>query len=311
MCTKSNELTQTFFANQDEMIASSWKVKQMAETFANQAKLFSLLSSNSEGIARPMEAIISYTEMMAQKIELLRDAVKQKTEADLILKQGTLTVTAAETRDLVNPQHHSNNAGLELFQAVGRRDAGKIQTLLSASTVQSYINYTDEKGRTPLFRAAAQGDTLIVAQLIAAHSNVDLAKTTDGTTPLFIAAQNGHASVARQLIEARCNVDLALKTNGATPLHVAASKGHARVIKQLIAGRCKVDIQDKKGYTPFFIAAHKRHFDIVEQLINARCKTDLASTGRLTTVSIYYDIIKQLTNARCKTQKRPKWPQQG
>ncbi len=38
------------------MIASSWKVKQMAETFANQAKLFSLLSSNSEGIARPMEA---------------------------------------------------------------------------------------------------------------------------------------------------------------------------------------------------------------------------------------------------------------
>ena len=70
MCTKSNEwitpkaqlnpkaqLTQTFFANQDEMIASSWKVKQMAENFANQAKLFSLLSSNSEGIARPMEAL--------------------------------------------------------------------------------------------------------------------------------------------------------------------------------------------------------------------------------------------------------------
>jgi ankyrin repeat protein len=94
-----------------------------------------------------------------------------------------------------------------------------------------------------------------------------------------------------------------LKTNGATPLHVAASKGHARVIKQLIAGRCKVDIQDKKGYTPFFIAVHTRHFDIVDQLINARCKTDLASTGGLTTVSIYYDIIKQLTNARCKTQK--------
>ena len=53
---------------------------------------------------------------MAQKIELLRDAVKQKTEADLILKQGTLTVTAAETRDLVNPQHHSNNAHLSTKQ---------------------------------------------------------------------------------------------------------------------------------------------------------------------------------------------------
>ena len=219
----------------------------MAEIFANQAKLFSLLSSNSEGIARPMEAIISCTEMMVQKIDLLRDAVKQKTEADLILKQGTPTVAAAETRDLVDAQHHSNNAGLELFQAACSRDAGKIQTLLSESTVQSYINYTDVNGCTPLYKAAAQGDTLIVAQLIAAHSNVDLAKSTDGTTPLFIAAQNGHASVARQLIEARCNVDLALKTHGATPLHVPASKGHARVIQQLIAGRCKVDIQDKKG----------------------------------------------------------------
>jgi hypothetical protein len=63
----------------------------MAEIFANQAKLFSLLSSNSEGIARPMEAIISCTKMMVKKIDLLRDAVTQKTEADLILKQGTHT----------------------------------------------------------------------------------------------------------------------------------------------------------------------------------------------------------------------------
>ena len=139
MITPKAQFTQTFFANQDEMIASSWRVKQMAEIFANQAKLFSLLSSNSEGIARPMEAIISCTEMMVQKIDLLRDAVKQKTEADLILKQGTPTVAAAETQDLVDAQHHSNNAGLELFQAACSRDAGKIQTLLSAS-VQSYIN---------------------------------------------------------------------------------------------------------------------------------------------------------------------------
>ena len=84
--------------------------------------------------------------------------------------------------------------------------------------MQSYINYTDVDGRTPLFKAASQGDDLIVAQLIAAHCRlkVDLAKTTNGATQLHIAAQYGHASVTRQLIEARCNVDLALTTNGAT-----------------------------------------------------------------------------------------------
>jgi len=52
------------------------------------------------------------------------------TEADLILKQGTPTVAAAGTWDLVDAQHYSNNAGLELFQVTGSRDAGKTQTLL-------------------------------------------------------------------------------------------------------------------------------------------------------------------------------------
>jgi ankyrin repeat protein len=205
MITPKAQFTQTFFENHPEIIASSWRVNQMAQLLANQAKL-SLLSGNSEGTARPMEVIVSCTD-----------------EADLILKPGT--PTAAETWDLVDAQLYNNDAGLELFQAACSRGAWKAQTFLSASSVQSYINYTDVNGRTPLFKAASQGDTLIVAQPIAARSNVDLAKTTDGTTLLFIAAQNGHASVTRQLIEARCNVDLALKTNGATPLHVAAFKG--------------------------------------------------------------------------------------
>ena len=69
---------------------------------------------------------------------------------------------------------NSNVPGLELFQAACSGDAYKAATLLSASSVQSYINYTDVDGRTPLFKAASQGDDLIVAQLIAAHSNVDL-----------------------------------------------------------------------------------------------------------------------------------------
>jgi hypothetical protein len=191
-------------------------ITQMAQLLANQAKL-SLLTSNAEGAARPMEAIVSCTEMILKKIALLRDAVKQMTEAGQPIDEADL-ILKPETPALVDAQVNSNDAGLKLFKAAGSGDAWKAQTLLSASSVQSYINYTDVDGRTPLFKAASQGDDLLVAQLIAAHCrlNVDLAKTTDGTTPLYIAAQHGHASVTRQLIEARCNVDLALTTNGAT-----------------------------------------------------------------------------------------------
>jgi hypothetical protein len=100
-----------------EPIASA---TQKAQLLANQAKL-SLLTSNSEGAARPIEVIVSCTEMILKKTDLHRDVVKHA-------------------------------VGLELFQAACCGDACKTQTLLSTSNVQSYINYTDVKGRTSLYK---------------------------------------------------------------------------------------------------------------------------------------------------------------
>ena len=54
----------------------------------------------------------------------------------------------------------------------------------------------------------------MMAQLNAARSNVDLAKTTDAATPRYIAAQNGNAAVVTQLIAAHCSVDLACDDDG-------------------------------------------------------------------------------------------------
>jgi ankyrin repeat protein len=65
--------------------------------------------------------------------------------------------------------------------------------------VQFYVNYTDRDGRTPLFTAASKGHAPIVEKLMAAGSNVNLAKTNDGATPILIAAQRGHAPVEEHL----------------------------------------------------------------------------------------------------------------
>ena len=48
---------------------------------------------------------------------------------------------------------NSNAAALELFQTVCSGDSYKVARLLSVSIVQSYINYTDVKGHTPLYKA--------------------------------------------------------------------------------------------------------------------------------------------------------------
>ncbi len=95
MIDPKGQFTQTFFANQAEMIVSSWRVTQMTQLLANQVKL-SLLTRNAEGDTSPMEDIVSCTEMILKKTVLLRDAVKQMTEpgqpmdeTDLILKTET------------------------------------------------------------------------------------------------------------------------------------------------------------------------------------------------------------------------------
>ena len=66
MIAPKAQFTQTFFANQAEIIACSWRVTQMAQLLANQAKL-SLLTSNAEGVARSMEVIVSCPEMILTK----------------------------------------------------------------------------------------------------------------------------------------------------------------------------------------------------------------------------------------------------
>ena len=71
----------------------------------------------------------------------MTEAEQPMDEADLILKPET--PTAAETWDLVDAQVNSNDAGLKLFKTACSGDAWKAQTLLSASSMQSYINYTD------------------------------------------------------------------------------------------------------------------------------------------------------------------------
>jgi ankyrin repeat protein len=68
-------------------------------------------------------------------------------------------------------------------------DASWVQTFLSAPDVQTYINYTDKDGRTPLLYTSYKGHDPIVEKLIPVVSNINLGQTMDGTSPLLIASQ--------------------------------------------------------------------------------------------------------------------------
>jgi len=115
-------------------------------------------------------------------------------------------------RELPVPQERKSGvwaalAGLQLCEAAREGDAAKVRTLLSTQDAQSFINYQNVRGNTPLHAAAGSGHEAATEQLIAARCNVDL-QAESGNTPLHFAADNGNEAVTEQLIAARCNVDL-------------------------------------------------------------------------------------------------------
>jgi ankyrin repeat protein len=179
-------------------------------------------------------------------------------------------------RELPVPQERKSGSGKamtgqQLGEAARDGDAAKVSTLLSTQGAQSFINYQDALGRTPLHIAAANGHASVTQQLIAARCIVDL-EAEEGFTALHCAAGNGHEAVTEQLIAARCNVDLQEDKYGGTPLHVAAHQGHEPVTKQLIAARCNVDLKTNNGLTALQVAERQGHAGVATMIRNRKHK---------------------------------------
>ena len=71
--------------------------------------------------------------------------------------------------------------GKQLWEAARDGDTLKVSTLLSTQGAQSFINYQDANGVTPLFLAAENGHTTVTEKLLAARCNVDLHEQTNGS----------------------------------------------------------------------------------------------------------------------------------
>jgi ubiquitin len=172
---------------------------------------------------------------------------KKKKDADMVMEKNLQGEKEPRERDgseagrelAVQQERKSGSGkamtGQQLCEAVRDGDVVKVSTLLSAQGAQSFVNYQDAYG----------------------------------VTPLHFAAQEGHATVTEKLIEARCNVDLQ-KENGCTSLHYTATKGHETVTKQLLAARCNVDLQANNGATALQAAECHGHAGIAALIRNKK-----------------------------------------
>ena len=130
---------------------------------------------------------------------------------------------------------------------------------------------TDEYGRTPLHRAATDGDETAVAQLLTDGACPD-ARDRNGETPLHKAAMRPISTVASVLVRhgADCNVRDSL---GRTPLHVAARARSRLVVKLLLEAGASHRVRDAFGRCPlYYCHNHGETWDTFEELGIAACQ---------------------------------------
>jgi len=156
-------------------------------------------------------------------------------------------------------------------------------------------------GMTPLFMAAEIGSPTLVAKLLAAGADPNLAALSNGEMPLMAAARSGNVDAVKALLDAKANVAARDTLRGTTALSWAAEQNHAAIVKLLLSRGADANASSKVvaggrgggdddaaddpgatagnanargGVTPLMIAVKKRGNESVEALLDGGAKID-------------------------------------
>ena len=142
---------------------------------------------------------------------------------------------------------------------------------------------------SPLWWAAAEGHTEVVAALQGAGADSEWANAT-GWTTLHISARLGHEHTVRQLVEGGAEVN-AVTRSGATALMWAAAFDKPSCIEVLLGLCADPHLEDKAGRTALRIAAFRGHAQSCRRLVEGRAKLDATNKHGMTALmfAAYWD----------------------
>ena len=103
-----------------------------------------------------------------------------------------------------------------------------------------------------MLKAAKNGDTARVKELLEQDASLLLVQDKDGSTALHCAAWKGHQEVVSLLLEAGADVHAQNQNDhwGTTPLHAAAHGNRGVVAALLIQHGADIHAKDMNGNTP-------------------------------------------------------------
>lgn len=162
-------------------------------------------------------------------------------------------------------QSQTMSAQFPLHNASTTNDLKTLERILAEKNVNA--NQIDDKGWTPLHRAAFGGHEKVVAMLIGADADLNQ-PDYDGYVALHFAAFQGHAKVVALLIQAGADVTPVTKI-GWTSVHEAAVSGHETVVSLLIGAGADLNQASNGDCTALHFAANIGHENVVALLVNA------------------------------------------
>jgi len=130
----------------------------------------------------------------------------------------------------------------------GLFDCSTINFLQFFSEKSFHLDRPDNRNRTPIHNAAAQGDLGVLESLIRAGSNMNL-MDKDECTPLCIAVREEQKEAAKALIQSGADVNLGGGIYGSA-LHLAIIKGDVDLVALLLKAGADFNVTDQEGNTP-------------------------------------------------------------
>lgn len=149
-----------------------------------------------------------------------------------------------------------------LFKAASQGHTFFVKEIL---TILLNVDACDQEGKTALTYASEFGEAETCAFLIKKGASVN-AQTNWLSTPLMYAAQNGHLEVCRVLLKAGAKVNAATK-DGKTALMYAAEAGHTDICRLLLKYGVCIDARTHWGSTALMWAAEKGHLAVSKLLV--------------------------------------------
>jgi hypothetical protein len=241
-----------------EKIVHLWHTPQMEEFFL---ELMVNTRSDRQGFSHEVAGELYYLSKVFEGTRNLPKAVDDNPLAQLSSKLVKTGKFEHSPQDFINMRAQSDDTPWAHINPDLRY---QIENLGYPCTPAGFLKATGAK------------DIKAVSLFLHCDINIDTCDER-GWSPLFLAAFNGNEELAKLFIESGANVNL--KDNGGfTPLHWASFNGHANIIKYFVTRDADINANSLRGWTPLMMAAMNGHLSACTALIASGAETSLASS---------------------------------